>query len=47
MEREVLPRKSYPTDVSNDEWAFVPLYLTLIPPDAPQRVFALRESSMP
>ncbi len=36
-------RKPYPTDVSDDEWAFVAPYLTLMDPDAPQRQYDLRE----
>ncbi|HEX3054109.1 MAG TPA: IS5/IS1182 family transposase, partial [Aggregatilineaceae bacterium] len=28
-------RKSYPSDVSDDEWAFVAPYLTLMSEDAP------------
>jgi transposase len=36
-------RKSYPSDVSDDEWAFVAPYLTLMTPDAPQRTYELRE----
>ena len=32
----------YPTDVSDDEWAFVVPYLTLMKEDAPQRVHSLR-----
>jgi transposase len=36
-------RKPYPTDVSDDEWAFVAPYLTLMTPDAPQREYDLRE----
>ena len=36
-------RKSYPTDVSDDEWAFIAPYLTLMTEDAPQRDYALRE----
>jgi transposase len=36
-------RKPYPTDVSDDEWAFVVPYLTLMTPDAPQRDYDLRE----
>jgi transposase len=43
METEVLPRKPYPTDVSDDEWAFVAPYLTLMSADAPQRRHDLRE----
>ena len=41
MERT--PRKPYPSDVSDEEWAFVAPYLTLMREDAPQRVHALRE----
>lgn len=36
-------RKAYPSDVSDDEWAFVAPYLTLMTEDAPQRVYSLRE----
>jgi transposase len=36
-------RKAYPSDVTDDEWAFVAPYLTLMTPDAPQRKHALRE----
>jgi transposase len=43
MEDEECPRKPYPTDVTDDEWAFVAPYLSLMTPDAPQRVYALRE----
>src|SRR5688572_27112157 len=43
METQLLPRKPYPTDVSDDEWAFVAPYLSLMTPDAPQRVYDLRE----
>ena len=43
METQVLPRKPYPTDVSDDEWAFVAPYLSLMTEDAPQRVYPLRE----
>jgi transposase len=43
MESQVLPRKPYPTDVSDEEWAFVVPYLALMPEDAPQRVHDLRE----
>jgi transposase len=43
METQVLPRKPYPTDVSDDEWAFVAPSLTLMRPAAPQRVYDLRE----
>ena len=43
MESEVLSRKPYPTDVSDEEWAFVAPYLTLLKDDAPQRRHDLRE----
>src|SRR5215468_3207066 len=36
-------RTPYPTDVSDEEWAFVAPYLTLLPEDASQRKYALRE----
>jgi transposase len=36
-------RKPYPSDVSDDEWALVAPYLTLLPEDAGQREHALRE----
>lgn len=36
-------RKPYPSDVSDDEWAFVAPYLTLLPTDAEQRHYELRE----
>ena len=36
-------RKPYPSDVSDDEWAFVVPYLTLMTQDAPQREYPLRE----
>ena len=36
-------RNPYPSDVSNDEWAFVAPYLTLMTEDAPQRDHSLRE----
>lgn len=38
-----LPRKPYPSDVTDEEWAFVAPYLTLMRPDAPQRVHDLRD----
>jgi transposase len=43
MEDELRPRKPYPSDVSDEEWAFVAPYLTLMTPDAPQRRYQLRE----
>jgi transposase len=36
-------RKSYPSDVSDEEWAFCAPYLTLMREDAPQREYSLRE----
>ena len=36
-------RKGYPSDVSDDEWAFVAPYLTLMTEEAPQRDHSLRE----
>lgn len=36
-------RKAYPSDVSDDEWAFVAPYLILMREDAPQRDHPLRE----
>lgn len=38
-----MTRKAYPSDVTDDEWAFVAPYLTLMKEDAPQRDHALRE----
>lgn len=38
-----MTRKPYPTDVSDEEWAFVAPYLTLMIEDAPQRDHSLRE----
>lgn len=40
---EAPPRKPYPSDVSDDEWAFVAPYLTLMKAEAPQRDHSLRE----
>lgn len=40
---EGMERKSYPSDVSDDEWAFVAPYLALISENVPQRVYPLRE----
>jgi transposase len=37
------PRKPYPSDVSDDEWALVAPYLTLLPEEAGQRNHRLRE----
>jgi transposase len=36
-------RKPYPSDVSDEDWAFVDTYLTLVREDAPQRTHELRE----
>ena len=36
-------RKPYPSDVSDEEWAFVVPYLALVREDAPQRTHELRE----
>ncbi len=43
METQPRGRKPYPTDVTDEEWAFVAPYLTLIDPGAPQRRHDLRE----
>ena len=38
-----MERKAYPSEISDDEWAFVAPYLTLMTAEAPQRVHSLRE----
>jgi transposase len=38
-----MTRKAYPSDVSDEEWAFVAPYLTLMKEEAPQREHSLRE----
>jgi transposase len=38
-----MARKPYPSDVRDDEWAFVAPYLTLMTEEAPQRDYPLRE----
>ena len=38
-----MERKPSPSDVSDDEWAFVAPYLMLMTEDAPQRVYSLRD----
>jgi transposase len=38
-----MERKAYPSDISDEEWALVAPYLTLMTEDAPQRDFPLRE----
>jgi transposase len=37
-------RKAYPSDVTDDEWAFCAPYLSLMKHDAPQREYPLRET---
>ena len=43
METPPPPRKLYPSDVTDEEWAFVAPYLTLMDEAAPQRRHDLRE----
>lgn len=43
MSNESPTRKVYPSDVTDDEWAFLAPYLTLMREDAPQRDYELRE----
>ena len=43
---ETRSRKPYPTDVTDDEWAFLAPYLTLMDPDAPQRRHDLRRTEI-
>src|ERR671926_355210 len=43
MTTEPTNRKAYPSDVSDEEWALVAPYLTLMTEDAPQRKHSLRE----
>jgi transposase len=44
METQTPPtRKPYPSDVTDEEWAFVAPYLTLMDEEAPQRRHSLRE----
>ena len=38
-----MTRNPYPSDVSDDEWAFVAPYVTLMTEDAPQRDHSLRD----
>ena len=38
-----MARKVYPSDATDDEWAFIAPYLTLMREDAPQRVHSLRD----
>ena len=37
------PRKSYPSDVTDDEWAFAAPYLCRLPADAGPRVRGRRD----
>src|SRR5260370_41393369 len=43
MSTNLPTRKTYPSDVADDEWAFIAPYLTLMTPDALQRRYTLRE----
>ncbi len=43
MNEQLSARRAYPSDVSDEEWSLVAPYLTLIDPDAPQRVYPLRD----
>ena len=38
-----MTRTPYPSDASDEEWAFAAPYLTLMKEDAPQRDYPLRE----
>jgi transposase len=38
-----MARQAYPSDGSDDEWALVAPYLTLMTEDAPQREHSMRE----
>jgi transposase len=39
----MVTRKPYPSNVSDEEWAFVAPYLTLMTPWAPQRQHGVRD----
>jgi transposase len=43
MDTQTVPRRPYPSDVTDEEWAFVAPYLTLMDEHAPQRRHDLRE----
>jgi len=43
MQTRAPARKSYPSDVSDEDWAFVAPYLALLREDAGQRAYRLRE----
>jgi transposase len=38
-----MERTPYPSDISDDEWAFAAPYVTLMTEEAPQREHSLRE----
>lgn len=38
-----MKQTGYPSDISDEEWAYVAPYLTLMSENAPQRVYSLRE----
>jgi transposase len=38
-----MPRRPYPSDVSDEEWSLAAPYLALMSEDAPQREHSLRE----
>jgi transposase len=38
-----MERQAYPSDVSDEAWAFIAPYLTLMTEEAPQRAFVLRD----
>jgi hypothetical protein len=44
MRKHEPPRKPYPSDVPDEEWAFVAPYLALIHEDAPKREHDLRQA---
>ena len=41
--KEQPPRSGYPSDVSDEEWALVAPYITLMDQEAPQRQYSLRD----
>ena len=44
MSSTPIPRKPYPSDVSDEEWSFVAPYLTVLAHDAGQRKYDVREA---
>jgi len=38
-----MKRKAYPSDITVEEWEFVPPYVTLMSEDAPHREYDLRD----